>query len=307
MVKLIIDTDIGTDVDDCLALAMAVTSPELQLQAVTCVYGDVSVRAQIAGTLLRLAGRGSTTVALGARRPLLGRLPVYWAGHEGTRLPAGGADPRSRDARHAAQVIVDACRAAPGEVHVLAIGPLTNIALAFLLEPELPALLGGLTIMGGVFGDTADPGLPPTEHNIRSDPEAAHIVLSSGAPILLVPLNVTTKVRIGRASLPRIRGGATPFHEAVAGQLEIDPYFGGQGWTNPHDALALALPIEPGLVRTQPFNVGVDLGGDLSNGATVARSASQDGPPPLRVALGVDAPRFEQLLLSRLTAAPIPG
>ena len=104
--------------------------------------------------------------------------------------------------------------ACPGEITLVAIGPLTNVALAFLLEPRVPAALAGLMIMGGVVGGPGALDLPWTEHNFRSDPEAAHIVLASGAAIKVVPLDVTMQVRIraedGRVSEPRARRFIVP-------------------------------------------------------------------------------------------------
>src|SRR5215467_10346800 len=85
-IRVILDTDIGTDVDDCLALALILASPELQLEGVTCVYGDALLRARMVRKLLRLAGREEVPVYVGAEKPLLCRRPVYWAGHEGVGL-----------------------------------------------------------------------------------------------------------------------------------------------------------------------------------------------------------------------------
>ncbi|MBO0701342.1 MAG: nucleoside hydrolase, partial [Candidatus Dormibacteraeota bacterium] len=237
--RLLLDTDIGTDVDDCLALALLLHSPEVELEAVTCVYGDVDLRARMVLKLLALAGRTEVPVAAGAAQALLGQRPVYWEGHEGAGLLEPEDDRLTPVAGHAAELIVRQARENPGRLTLLAIGPLTNVALAVLVEPELPRLLAGVTIMGGSVrvGDLA---LPRVEHNFACDPEAAQVVLGAGLPVTLVPLDVTLKTRLGAGALEAIRTGGTPFDEAVARQLELYPRFVERGFTTPHDPLAAA-------------------------------------------------------------------
>ena len=220
---ILLDTDIGTDVDDCLALALILASPELRLAAVTTVYGDTLLRARMVMKLLALRGAAGIPVATGAEKPLLGRVPVYWEGHEGQGLLDQADEARRPVAERAADLIVRRVMAHPGEITLVAIGPLTNVALAFLLEPRVPRALAGVTIMGGVVGGPGALDLPWTEHNFRSDPEAAHIVLASGAPIKVVPLDVTTQVRIRAEDAARIRAAGTPFHRAVADQIDRYP------------------------------------------------------------------------------------
>ncbi len=302
--RVILDTDIGTDVDDCLALALILSSPELELLGVTCVYGDVHLRARMAVKLLRLRGAEGVPVCAGVGRPLLGRRPVYWAGHEGQGL-LGPEDAALAPApEHAVDFLVRTVRANPGQVHLIAIGPLSNIALAFLREPTLPRELAHLTIMGGAIRGPGGFHLPYAEHNIRSDPEAAHIVLSAGAPTTLVPLDVTTRVRIRPAGVARIRAGGTPFHEAVARQVELYPPFRERGFTYLHDPLAVATVIRPDLVRLTDLHLDVETGGEHAAGATLARAPTADAPASAAVALDVDAERFEAFLVERL-AAPI--
>lgn len=300
--RVILDTDIGTDVDDCLALALILSSPELVLDRVTCVYGDVALRSRIVRELLRLHGSEEVPVFQGASRPLLGLRPVYWAGHEGDGLLEHAAARPAPKVPHAALELVRAVTEYPGEIHVVAIGPLTNVALAFLVEPELPRLIAHLTIMGGAARVAGGASLPHAEHNIKSDPEAAHIVLSSGAPITLVPLDVTTKTRIDRDGVARIRSGGGHFREAVADQLERYPRFAERGWTFLHDPLAAATVIRPDFVSTAPMHVDVELGGLHSAGATLVREPGA-GDVNAAVALEVEAGRFEAFLLGRLAGS----
>ncbi|HVG98806.1 MAG TPA: nucleoside hydrolase [Chloroflexota bacterium] len=312
--RVIFDTDIGTDVDDCLALALILTSPELHLEAVTCVYGDVALRARMALELLGLAGRTDVAVAAGASAPLLGRVPVYWAGHEGKGLiaesPAPPSGPGWTD-EHAVDLIVRTVMANPGEIHLVAVGPLTNVALALLREPRLARNLAHLTVMGGAVRGPGAPGddlaglrLALAEHNIKCDPEAAHTVCASGAPLTLVPLDVTTRVRAAAAAPPRIAAGGTPFHAAVANQLAVYPPFARRGWTHLHDPLAAATAVDPGLVTLRPLRVDVELESRLAAGATLARYPTDAVPANAAVALEVDGPRFESWFLDRL-AGPV--
>src|SRR5690242_3521920 len=126
---IIFDTDIGTCVDDVLALAVVLGSPELALVGVTCVYGDVDLRARMVRKLLRLHGSLDIPILRGASQPLLRLEPIYWEGHEGEGLLESGDDiPKASEG--AVDFIVRTVRENPGQIHLLALGPLTNVALA---------------------------------------------------------------------------------------------------------------------------------------------------------------------------------
>jgi purine nucleosidase len=301
--RVILDTDIGTDVDDCLALALLLGSPEVQLEGVTCVYGDVLLRARMALKLLGLHDRRDVLVFAGATKPLLGRRPVYWAGHEGQGLLEPGDDARKPADEGAVDYLVRAIMDNPGEIYLLAIGPLTNVALAFLREPQLARNLASLTIMGGAARGPGNFHLPYAEHNIACDPEAAHIVMTAGAPLTLAPLDVTTKVRINRTGAARIRAAGTPFHTAVAEQVERYPRFQHQGWTYLHDPLAAAILLQPDLVTTEPLHVEIALAGHHLSGATLLRAPAGDVTANATVALGVDTARAEEFIISRIASA----
>ncbi len=299
-IPVILDTDIGTDVDDCLALALLLASPEIDLLGVTCVYGDVHLRARMVLKLLQLAGRSDVPVFAGVARPLLGQRPVYWAGHEGRGLLEPADQSLHPRPEHASDFLARAIAERPGQIHLLAIGPLTNLALAFLREPRLPGLLAHLTVMGGAVRGPGRFGLPYCEHNIRSDPEAAQVVLSAGAPTTLVPLDVTTRVRIRAEAVARIRARGTPFHQAVAGQVELYPPFQQRGYTFLHDPLAAATILLPDLVRTETLHLDVETAGHVTAGMTLVRAPADDAPPSAEVALEVDSARFEELVVDRL-------
>lgn len=301
--RLIVDTDIGTDVDDCLALALILASPELRLEGVTCVYGDVGLRARMVRKLLRLGGRAEVPVFVGATKPLLGKRPVYWAGFEGVGLLDAEDATLAPESEHAVDYLIRMGMENPGQIHLLAIGPLTNVALAFLREPRLAQNLAHVTIMGGVCRGAERLDLPYCEHNIICDPESAHVVLASGAPITLVPLDVTTRVRIRQADTTRIRAAGTPYHAAVADQVELYPPFQRQGWTYLHDPLAAAIIVQPDLVGLTSAHVDVELNGQHTTGATLMRAPSDNAPANVDVALTVRAEELERFLVERLSRA----
>jgi purine nucleosidase len=299
-IRAILDTDIGTDVDDCLALALILGSPEFVLEGVTCVYGDVELRGRIVRELLTLRGRAEVPIRLGTRRPLLGLRDVYWAGHEGQGLLTEGEETAAFSTEHAVDFIVRTVMEHPGQIHLLAIGPLTNVAVAMVREPRLATNLAHLTIMGGALRGPASLGLPIAEHNIVCDPEAAQIVLASGAAMTLVPLDVTTRCSIRGDHVARLRAVGDPFHDAVAAQVARYPRFATNGATYLHDPLAAAIAIEPGLVETVPLHVAVETQGRLTSGMTVMRAPTERLPATAAVALTVDAGRAEEFIVERL-------
>jgi len=301
MPKIILDTDIGTDVDDALALSLAIKSPEIDLLAVTTVYGDVALRARMARKLLSLAGREDVPVAAGVRQPLLRNRPVYWAGHEGEGLLGPEDSSLPVDRRHAVDLMIETTLANRGEVTLVPIGPLTNVAVALTLEPAMAEHLREIVLMGGVVRVADSLHLPWVEHNIRCDPEAAHVVLSCGAPITMVALDVTTRVTIDRAGLARIQAVGTPFAAAVADQLARYPRFRERGQTFTHDPLAVAMTIDRSFCRTEPMRVDVETKGELTAGATVATLPGEK-PANARVCVSVDAARFQEFLVGRLAS-----
>ncbi len=301
LTRVILDTDIGTDVDDCLALALLLASPEIELIGITCVYGNVRKRAQIVQKLLELSGNLAIPIYLGAEQTLLGIRPIYWPGHEGAGLVADDSPLATTAPGHAIDFIIETVLANPGQITILAIGPLTNIGLALRKEPRIAQLLGSLMIMGGVVRGPGQFHLPIAEHNIVCDPEAAQIVFSSGAPIQLVPLDVTTQVHIRAADVEKIRAVDTPYHTAIADQVAFYPPFGQRGGsTFLHDPLAAAVLIDPSFVTMSPYHVAIETNGRLTSGATIVSAPSAKTPTTAQIALSVDASRFEEFLVERI-------
>ncbi len=226
---LILDVDTG--IDDSLALLYACASPEAELVAVTCVAGNIDARqvAENTRAVLELAGRGDVEVALGREVPLVRPLETTPETHGPRGLGYAELPPPARPVsdRHAVDLLIDEARRRPGEITLVTLGPLTNLALAVLREPELPSLLRGYVLMGGsyrVAGNTA----PTTEWNIHCDPDAAKIVFGAwgdaarrdghdhgrerpARPIAL-GLDVTERAKITPEHVVRLarRAGSTP-------------------------------------------------------------------------------------------------
>jgi len=300
--KTVLDTDIGTDVDDALALAVLLGSPEVELVGVTCVYGDVRLRVRMVRKLLRLAGRPDVPVYAGLEPPLLGVRPVFWPGHEGVGLLEAEDDALLPEAEHAVDVLLRITREQPGEIHMIAIGPLGNVALAIRRDPGFLDRLASLTIMGGVFRGPGRWNVRHNEHNIVSDPEAAQIVFGANPDCTLVPLDVTRQTVIRPADVARIRAGGSPFALAVADQIERYPRFKELGYTYLHDPLAVAMLLDPSLGRYEPMRIEVETEGRVCAGMTVP-IIDPEGNNPVRVALDVETERAEEFIVSRIVEA----
>jgi purine nucleosidase len=297
---VILDTDIGGDVDDLLALAFLLASPEIDLLAVTCVYGDVLTRARIALKTLALTGRSGILVAAGAARALNPERPLLCGQDDGQGLlTAADVGLHPIDA-HAAEFIVDAVMRRPGEIHLVSIGPLTNLALAFSKEPRVADNVVGITVMGGAVGGADRLDLPWVDYNFACDPEAASIVLASGAPVSLVPLDVTVEVRIDSEDVAGLRAAGGAHHLALAEQVQRYPRYQQFGSTYLHDPLATATLVRPDLVAWTPVHVQVETGGEYSAGKLIAAAPSLAAPPNARIALRVDAAAAHAEIVGRL-------
>jgi purine nucleosidase len=327
--------DVDTGVDDCIALLYAVASPNVELVAATCCAGNVEAPRAAANTLavLELAGAGDVDVALGSLAPLVAPLRTAISHGPGglgyAELPAAR---RALSSRSGPDLLVDEARRRPGAITLVATGPLTNVALAVQLDPELPRLLRRLVVMGGSFehpGNTT----PTAEFNVLVDPEAAKIVLdafsdSGGARPLLCGLNVTERAEFRPEHLRRLAelaastpeesarpddppgtrsGASNPLVRCVSDALrfsmEAHLRF-GQGYVaHLHDPLALALALDASLGETRAGTVDVELSGLLTRGMTVvdwhglwARAPNAD------VAVQIDAERLLAELVRRLAA-----
>lgn len=290
VVKLILDTDIGTDVDDAWALALCLGSPEIDLLGVTLVYADLETRAKVALKMLRLAGRSGVPVYKGISEPLTDALTQYWPGHEGTDTDFSDiAGMSAKDG--AVDFILETVKKHPGEVVVAPIGPLTNIAAAIKRDPETMRKVKRLAIMGATYAGEGHDNAG-VEHNIKCDPVAAKIVLESGIPATVVGLNVTGRVVIRRSDLAPIKD--TPFGGYLSAMTEQLYGLWDRDFTHMHDPLAVATEIDPTLVTTRKMTA------EALDAGLVAFTSDENGP--LNVCVDVDVDRFEKLLQSRVCA-----
>jgi inosine-uridine nucleoside N-ribohydrolase len=274
--RVIIDTDPG--VDDALALLLAMRSPQLRIEAITPVAGNVPLELTLPNALrmVEIAGRTDIPVAAGAKSPLLRRLVTATYAHGENGL--GGAvfpEPTTKPvATPASELIRQIVRKYPGEVTLITIGPLTNVAAALNSDAELAAMIRSLVMMGGSL--SGGNITPAAEFNVYVDPEAARIVFQSGIPVTMVGLDVTRQTSLTEEHVRVLEAAKNPVSQAAAkiGRNAINHnrergYLVGP---NMHDSLAVAGFIEPAILKLQDYYVDVETTGELTAGATVGYS-----------------------------------
>ena len=292
--------DVDTGIDDALALALALGSPEAELVAVTTLAGNVGVEATTANTLAVLAwlGRAETPVHRGASRPLARphRDATYFHdanGLGGTELPASSG---TVGADRGPAAIIRLARERPGEIVLVCLGPLTNLAIALNVAPELGTLLREVVVMGGAF-EVPGNVTPHAEFNVFADPEAAQQVFSSGLPSLTaIGLDVTHQTAWSRSSWEATRAAvgdpAAKLAVAVCRQAFEDR---GLTQTYLHDPLAVAVALDPDLVRNEDAAIAVETDDERRGKTEII------GPGSTQVALAVDAERFLRRFAERLS------
>lgn len=336
---LILDVDTG--IDDSLALLYAAASPDAELVAVTCVAGNVEARqvAENTRAVLELAGREDIEVALGREVPIVRPLETTPETHGPLGIGYAVLPPARRPLsdRHGVDVILDEARRRPGELTLVTLGPLTNLAVALLREPALPRLLRRWVLMGGAYrspGNTA----PTTEWNIHVDPEAARLAFAAWAGAIdsdpSVPrplafgLDVTERAkmtpehvvalarRAGSQPDERLQPAEGPETRSVASNpvvryvadalrfyMEFHSRYDGFYGAFVHDPLVVACALDPSLARFEALSVEVELGGTLTTGETVTDWRRVWGRPPnLDVAVEADAEEFLRRWIDRVGA-----
>ena len=277
--RILLDTDIGDDIDDALALALALRLPDVDLAGVTTVFRDTAARARMARHLLDLFGRPDVPVAAGAGKPLLGAMPREPHEPQLDLTPAGVADAASA---HAVDKIRSTYAQPGSDVTLVTIGPLTNLALALALDPTLAERIPRVVVMGGRIGRAAP------EWNIKCDPEAAAIVLGAGLPLTLVPLDVTLETTMRSEHLEALKAAET---EQARWLMTLTEAWQAKTKRMPvlHDPLALAVALDPAWVETQRLALDVVTATGPGRGITCVVSGDA---APVDVALGVDGPHF---------------
>ena len=274
--SLVLDTDIGSDVDDALALATILGSPELELAGVTTVYGDVVLRARMVARIAAVAGRDVGPVVPGRGEPRSGR-EVWWAGHEGALMPDLDKEQVSDD--------VDPIALLAGAATLMPVGPLTNVAEAL----ERPGqAIEHLYLMGGNF-TAAD-----AEHNIKCDVAAAAVVFDSGVPITAVGIDQTQRVRFDQAVVKRINA-AGRLGELLAAEMRQFWKFMATESNAPHDPTAVLTLVEPELFTFSSGRIEVDSAG-------VTRFTQEAGGPH-RIVTDLEPEQVAQRIASRILTA----
>jgi len=323
--RIIIDTDPG--IDDAMAIFLALRSPELKVEAITPVCGNVPLDLTLPNALrlVEIAGRTDVPVAAGASHPLLRRLVT--SGHvHGVNGLAGVEFPEPKiKAVHetAPEIIRRIVRENPGEITIVAVGPLTNVAIALRADPELASMIPAIAIMGGSL--SGGNITPAAEFNFYVDPEAARIVFDANIPLTMVGLDVTRKCLVSEQHIKQLEAASNPVSQA-AGKIMRATYermrHGGEVTEIAlHDALAVASLIDHDVITRKDYYVEVETFGEWTAGQTLGydghgpvrksppmeTSAPEPQPaevpfkPNAQVAVGVDPDRFFRLLIPRLT------
>lgn len=295
-IKMILDTDIGGDIDDALALALILNSPEIELEAITVNYVDVRRRAELACYQLEVWQKDNVPVAIGCEKPMIGEWDQSHRAQQADLLPPDRKQYPVQ--QHAVNLLVEKIMGSKEKITICAIGPLTNIALALLVEPEI-SKKAELVLMGGMIGERR-PSRP--EWNILCDPEAAKIVFSSGIPLKMAGLDVTEECQFNQEHLDMIRDKGNPRTDFLHQLLEIFrrhftfmPYL--------HDPLAAAACIWPEVLRFESRLVKIETEGKYARGLTLdCTPYFHDKPQGQEIEVAVDVKRdlFVEKLLERI-------
>lgn len=307
---VLIDTDCG--VDDALALIFAFRSPELSVKAITTVAGNVGVRKctlNVRRILTLLQLRDAPLIAQGASKPL--RRPLFPApevhgadgfGNVGGRFNVGKV-PVSASAP---DLLLQMCQQYGRRLTIIALGPLTNLAIARKKNPSLFNRVGRIISMGGAFRVPGNTG-PVAEFNYFVDPEAAHLILTSGLPVTVIPLDVTEQIAVMRSELEyrarrranRIARSILQFTRFYMRYHQRTEGFNG-GYL--HDPMAVAAAIDPSLFQRKRLRVDIETTGRLTRGMTVSdmRRPPRQGRASIDVVFKIDRDRFLKLFHDRL-------
>ena len=304
--RLLIDADPG--IDDALAILLALAAPDLRLEGITIVPGNCSSQdgSRNARKVLNLVGKHHIPVARGVERPLIQPLVIASETHGPTGLGyAETPEPQQpEDPRHAVDLLIEAALASPGEYTLVAIGPLTNLALALRREPRLSGAFSQVIHMGGAI-HTGGNVTPQAEFNVWCDPHAAHIVYHAGLPLTLVPLDVTYQCVLRQKHVDHLLQFKSPVSRFIAGAtrfyIEFHHEYQAIDGCIINDPLALALTFAPELVSCEEIYVDVDIAGGVSMGKTMGYfyKMGQDAPN-MRVAMSVKPDAFLDLFIDRM-------
>ncbi|GHE87144.1 hypothetical protein GCM10016455_03640 [Aliiroseovarius zhejiangensis] len=306
--KIIIDTDPGQD--DAVAMLLAFASPEeVDVVGITAVAGNVPLEltAKNARIICELAGKPDTKVFAGCDRPLRRDLVTaeYVHGKTGLNGPVLPDPTMPLQDQHAVDFIIDTlCAHDPGTVTLCPLGPLTNIATAFELAPEIIERVQEIVLMGGAYFEVGNV-TPAAEFNIYVDPQAADIVFRSGVPLVVMPLDVTHNALVTKARNDAFRALPGEVGHAVAEMTDFFERFDKEKYGSDgaplHDPTVIAYLIQPDLFRGRHINVQIETQSELTMGMTVADWWGVTDHPPNALFVGdVDSDAFFALLTERI-------
>lgn len=321
-IPILFDTDfVMPPADDSMALMLALQSPEIEILGITTVAGNESLERATSDVLrmLEIANQAEIPVYRGADMPMVHEKSDYavrkygkWYSNEKPPVPPGGFATKKAENETAVSFIVRTVMARPGEVTVVAIGPLTNIAQAIRAEPEFAENVKRLVIMGGAVAmlpDGAGNMTPNAEYNFWVDPEAAYVTLRSGIPIELSPLNVSRKSALTKDWYEKMVEVDTPLthllKETLGRRFESDP---DRVWFM-YDQIAMASVIDPTLVTSERLYVDVNIDHGISYGVSVGGREvwpGAEGSQQMDVQYDLDWPRFIAMFVERVQR-PVPN
>ncbi|WXG41927.1 MAG: nucleoside hydrolase [Candidatus Freyarchaeum deiterrae] len=311
MKRIIIDTDVGLDVDDAYAISLAAKSPELTVEGITTVYGDTLLRARIALKLLKLAGRSDIPVIVGEGEPITENKQSRMLGFEGE----GILKPKDKELQipsiNAVDFITSKALTSKKDLTIVTIGALTNIALALKKQPDIKRGIKELVIMGGIIYPPEINGekIPyDSEYNFNCDPEAAKIVFECEIPKTLVPMDITMKPDnyLTEIELTKLQEANTPltatllemtkiwleYRKESASTIGISPEI-VKPWM--HDPLAVTVALKKEIFKTENYNLRMDI---LEGKARIIPDAEV---AEMKVCTNADFNQFKKLLIERLT------
>lgn len=306
--KILIDTDPG--IDDTIAILLALRSPELEVIGLSAVYGNAKVEftAQNARRLVELEGHGDIPVAQGAGRPMvvpLRGLATYVHGEDGMGNTHPAAPRGGIIAKPAADFIIETILANPGEVTLVPIGPLTNIAMALRLEPKIAGLVKEVVIMGGSAYDRGN-ATPAAEANVSNDPHASSIVFNAGWQLTMVGLDVTHKTVMTKEYLEKLGNVGNKATDLIHRILPIYQEYharvaGLNGNIYTHDPSAIAYLIDPSLFTTQKLPVFIETEGHCAGETVPDPQHKWINGPDTNLCVDVDSRQVLKLIEERLS------
>lgn len=315
MKKVIIDCDPG--MDDSLALILAIKSPALQVEAVTTVAGNYPIHVTSTNALkvMEMLGKSDIPVAMGMGKPLVRALASdpFSHGSDGQaeyHLPAPQLELSSL---HGADMIIEMVKKNKGDIHILALGPLTNVALAMMIAPEIKPMISSITAIAGSYGlnkyatANATGDNPQSEWNVYVDPEAAEIVFNSGVPLFAIGLDVATHfdVNFTESELAELKQSQNREADFLHNMIQFVLGRGFESYCVLIDSMAVAAVIEPSLIQYVKGKVGIETKGELTLGMTILDTRHHhtwEHLPEINVAYEADYRRFLRMVMDAVLA-----